>query len=130
MVVFLCYFFMLLSFFPLCLTLADESLIVNLSSGKIRGENKISANGLSYKHFLGIPFANSPVGKLRLAPPESVEPWSGIRDAVTYPPICMQPSSPPPLNKLVEGTERWVHCFSLILFVNLLLFDKFISFTL
>lgn len=34
--------------------------------------------------FLGIPFAKAPVGALRFAAPEPVEPWPGVRDAREY----------------------------------------------
>ncbi|XP_012868188.1 PREDICTED: pyrethroid hydrolase Ces2e-like isoform X2 [Dipodomys ordii] len=40
--------------------------------------------------FLGIPFAKPPVGPLRFAPPEHPEPWSGVRDATSYPAMCLQ----------------------------------------
>ncbi|XP_069848390.1 cocaine esterase-like [Dipodomys merriami] len=40
--------------------------------------------------FLGIPFAKPPVGPLRFAPPEPPEPWSGVRDATSYPAMCLQ----------------------------------------
>ncbi|XP_008590308.1 PREDICTED: carboxylesterase 4A [Galeopterus variegatus] len=36
--------------------------------------------------FLGVPFSRPPIGDLRFAPPEPLEPWRGIRDATTYPP--------------------------------------------
>ncbi|XP_051025153.1 acylcarnitine hydrolase-like [Acomys russatus] len=42
--------------------------------------------------FLGIPFAKPPLGQLRFAPPESPEPWSGVRDATAYPARCLQNS--------------------------------------
>ncbi|XP_034378070.1 pyrethroid hydrolase Ces2e-like [Arvicanthis niloticus] len=40
--------------------------------------------------FLGIPFAKPPVGTLRFAPPEDPEPWSGVRDGTSHPPMCLQ----------------------------------------
>jgi hypothetical protein len=36
--------------------------------------------------FLGVPFSRPPVGARRFAPPEPLQPWTGIRDATTYPP--------------------------------------------
>ncbi|XP_020031533.2 carboxylesterase 4A isoform X2 [Castor canadensis] len=40
--------------------------------------------------FLGVPFSRPPVGARRFAPPEPLQPWTGIRDATTYPPACLQ----------------------------------------
>ncbi len=34
--------------------------------------------------FLGIPFAEAPVGALRFHPPKPVEPWSGVREAKNF----------------------------------------------
>ncbi|XP_055215927.1 carboxylesterase 4A-like [Gorilla gorilla gorilla] len=42
--------------------------------------------------FLGVPFSRPPLGILRFAPPEPLEPWKGIRDATTYLPGCLQES--------------------------------------
>jgi len=46
-------------------------------SGRVRGR-LARAGGLC---FLGIPFAQPPVGELRLRAPEPVTPWSDVRDA-------------------------------------------------
>lgn len=35
--------------------------------------------------YLGVPFAKSPVGPLRLVAPQPVEPWEGVRDATKLP---------------------------------------------
>ncbi|XP_067396187.1 fatty acyl-CoA hydrolase precursor, medium chain-like isoform X2 [Emydura macquarii macquarii] len=40
--------------------------------------------------FLGIPFAKPPVGALRFSPPQPAEPWIGMRDATSFPPLCLQ----------------------------------------
>ncbi|XP_030282105.1 liver carboxylesterase 2-like [Sparus aurata] len=41
--------------------------------------------------FLGVPFAKPPVGPaLRLAPPQPVEGWKGVRNATQQPLMCVQ----------------------------------------
>ncbi|GAB1293474.1 Carboxylic ester hydrolase [Apodemus speciosus] len=40
--------------------------------------------------FLGVPFAKPPLGSLRFAPPEPAEPWSFVKNATSYPPMCSQ----------------------------------------
>src|SRR5689334_341297 len=42
--------------------------------------------------FLGIPFAEPPVGALRFAPPRPISEWAGTRDYQTYGPTALQPS--------------------------------------
>jgi len=42
------------------------------------------------REFRGIPFAAPPVGPLRWRPPQPAAPWSGVRDATSFGPRCMQ----------------------------------------
>ena len=63
--------------------------ILKIDSGQIEG----SQNG-SLKKFSGIPYAAAPVGKLRWAPPQPVESWTGVLDASVDGKICHQPIQP------------------------------------
>jgi len=40
--------------------------------------------------FKGIPYAKPPVGKLRFAPPQSPDPWEGVRVCDTWSSACIQ----------------------------------------
>lgn len=58
---------------------------VATSSGAVRGTTEGDVHV-----FRGIPFAQPPVGALRLAAPEPVKPWEGVRDALTFGPPAPQ----------------------------------------
>ncbi len=53
--------------------------IVDIGPGRVRGVWREGSAA-----FLGIPFAQPPIGDLRFAAPVPPEPWSGVRDAVAY----------------------------------------------
>lgn len=68
---------------------------VKIDTGELKGT--ISGRVVSFK---GIPYAAPPVGQNRWRPPQSVQPWSGIRAAAEFGPDCMQlpfPSDAAPL---------------------------------
>jgi len=44
------------------------------------------------KKFLGVPFAQAPVGELRWKAPQPVQPWEGVREAKTFGDDPMQPN--------------------------------------
>jgi alkylation response protein AidB-like acyl-CoA dehydrogenase len=53
--------------------------VVKTRQGEVRGS---LADGVHT--FKGIPYAAPPFGAHRLRPPQPVEPWSGVRDALTF----------------------------------------------
>ena len=59
---------------------------VQTQRGRLRG---LSEDGLNI--FLGIPYAEPPVGNRRFRAPVPVRPWQGVRDAVKAGPACPQP---------------------------------------
>ncbi|XP_018418383.1 PREDICTED: fatty acyl-CoA hydrolase precursor, medium chain-like [Nanorana parkeri] len=70
---------------------ADERPLVDTKYGKLRGVTESVKETLKTADaFYGIPFAKPPVGSLRFANPESIEPWNSVRDASQYPPLCLQ----------------------------------------
>lgn len=64
--------------------------IVDTGGGRLRG---YFSDGISV--FKGVRFAAPPFGPNRLLPPRSVEPWDGVRDALTFGPKSPQVAYPP-----------------------------------
>ncbi|MET0977092.1 MAG: carboxylesterase family protein [Leifsonia sp.] len=57
---------------------------VETSAGRVRGAWRRDAGGSASAAFLGIPFAEPPVGELRFAAPVPKAPWEGVLDAVDF----------------------------------------------
>lgn len=65
----------------------NDPLVVSTTAGLVRGAAR--SNGGA--QFLGIPYAQPPVGKLRWRPPLPARHWSRIRNAAAFGPACTQP---------------------------------------
>ncbi|MBI4822093.1 MAG: carboxylesterase family protein [Deltaproteobacteria bacterium] len=63
----------------------QSGLTIQLDTGKVRGKQ----DG-DLRAFLGIPFAEPPVGSRRFRPPVPVEPWTDIRETTDFGPACPQ----------------------------------------
>lgn len=72
-------------------TVTLQAAAVQTDSGWVQG---IENGGLTV--FKGIPFAAPPIGELRWRAPIAPQPWSGVRDADRFAPVCMQIGSYPP----------------------------------
>lgn len=68
---------------------------VTIRSGQLEGET--FGGGV---RFLGIPYAQPPIGALRFRAPEPPEPWSGLRSAREYGPSAPQIG---PVNRIIRG---------------------------
>ena len=69
------------------LSASDDSFVIATSTGRLRGLARPGGGA----QFLGIPFAQPPVGKLRWHEPVDLEPWTGVRDASSFGAPCAQP---------------------------------------
>ncbi|WP_113717230.1 carboxylesterase/lipase family protein [Arthrobacter dokdonensis] len=77
--------------------------IVQTTTGLVRGmwrpSPETAAGPGAFGHsaaFLGIPFAEAPVGALRFAAPVPHGPWDGVRDAVEQGATAQRPGPPEP----------------------------------
>ncbi|WP_195210267.1 carboxylesterase/lipase family protein [Actinomarinicola tropica] len=61
------------------------------TAGRVQGE---ALDGVVV--FRGVPYAAPPIGPNRFRPPQPLEAWDGVREALTLPPSCPQPSQRPP----------------------------------
>ncbi|MDD3655086.1 MAG: carboxylesterase family protein, partial [Desulfotomaculaceae bacterium] len=84
-------------------------VIVETKYGKLRG---IVADDVNT--FKGIPYAAAPYGPNRFRPPQEVEPWAGVRDALAFGPRVPQLGFPPPLSALLpDNAVNGENCLSL-----------------
>ncbi|KAH1187914.1 acetylcholinesterase isoform X2 [Mauremys mutica] len=82
---------------------ADE-LLASTRAGQVRGLRVPVLSG-QVSAFLGIPYAEPPVGRLRFRRPEPKRGWSGVLDAGAYRQACHQYVDT--LYPGFPGTEMW-----------------------
>ncbi|CAI5767886.1 cholinesterase-like [Podarcis lilfordi] len=68
---------------------AEDDLVVVTSSGSVQGKHLSSGFG-NVTAFLGIPYAEPPVGKLRFQKPVPHQPWSKVLEATNFSNSCPQ----------------------------------------
>ncbi|VFU08630.1 carboxylesterase/lipase family protein [Methylocella tundrae] len=64
---------------------AASNLKVETHEGRVKG---VIVNGVA--EFLGIPYGEPPVGRLRWMPPKEHAPWNGVLQAKAFGPTCAQ----------------------------------------
>ena len=62
--------------------LAEETVT---QKGRLQGSREAGTT-----RYLGVPYARPPIGDLRWRDPQSIEGWSGVRDATRFAPACPQ----------------------------------------
>ncbi|XP_075392835.1 carboxylesterase 3-like [Tenrec ecaudatus] len=69
----------------------DPQPEVLTAQGRVRGRQvAVKGTAVLVDVFLGIPFAQAPVGPGRFSAPRPAQPWDGMWDASTEPPMCLQ----------------------------------------
>lgn len=68
--------------------LCNDGLTIQTTIGEIQGF--INASSPLVRQFLGVPYAEPPIGSLRFAPPQTKSPSKAIINATTFAPSCMQ----------------------------------------
>ena len=104
--------------FLFTIAFSSDDIEINLKGqGKLRGSrNQVARNGQHYHQFLGIPYAEPPVGELRFRNPVPVTSWDDIMDATAPSPPCIQSSFLP-----LFGSED---CLTLNVFTKDLTFRR------
>ena len=64
---------------------------INTPSGRLRGA--VCADG-KVARFLGVPYAQPPLGELRWRAPQKMAPWRGTGDATKFGPASLQRCKP------------------------------------
>jgi para-nitrobenzyl esterase len=75
-----------------------NNVVIKTRQGEVRGS---AIDGVH--SFKGISYAAPPFGANRLLPPQPVEAWSGVRDALNFGPTVPQPLAPSSLDDLLPN---------------------------
>ncbi|XP_051164616.1 juvenile hormone esterase-like [Leptopilina boulardi] len=90
--------------------------VVNISEGLLKGTIITSRNGRNFSAFIGVPYAEPPIGVLRFKSPEPVKKWSETYVANKEGNAC-----PQPVKGKVDGKED---CLYLNVFTPKLQFNE------
>ncbi|KAM6949501.1 acetylcholinesterase [Aplochiton taeniatus] len=84
---------------------SDGELTVSTRAGRVHGTRMPLPDRGHVTAFLGVPFAEPPVGKRRFRPAEAKRPWTGVHEAHGYSSACFQfvDTSYPGF----QGSEMW-----------------------
>ena len=70
-----------------------RSPVVQTDFGAVVGKVENLPHGKSVHEYLGIPYAEPPVGELRFVAPKPVKPWSGMKSVTEFGASCVQHES-------------------------------------
>jgi para-nitrobenzyl esterase len=75
----------------------SEMIVVETDAGSVRGARRNGVNA-----FRGIPYGADTSGPNRFRPPQPVEPWTGVRDALAFGPSAVQLRAPVDPNRAAD----------------------------
>ncbi|KAJ9598083.1 hypothetical protein L9F63_026814 [Diploptera punctata] len=84
-----CYLLVSVFFFFVCMA-HKEDILVQIRNGALKGTTLNSRNNKTFYEFMGIPYAEPPVGNLRFKSPQAASVWEGVRDATKEGSVCVQ----------------------------------------
>jgi carboxylesterase type B len=90
-----------------------SSEIVRVEQGLVEGTTMETRQGETFDAFLGIPYAQKPLGLLRFKAPLEVLPWDGVFKATAFGPMCTQVN-------LLSDSPTSEDCLSLNVFTKCL----------
>ncbi|XP_037075227.1 acetylcholinesterase-like [Pollicipes pollicipes] len=67
-----------------------SNLVVRTGNGLLKGITLTASTGRQVDAWLGVPFAQPPLGSLRFRHPQPMQRWQGVREARTLPNSCWQ----------------------------------------
>ncbi|KAH9368412.1 acetylcholinesterase-1-like [Haemaphysalis longicornis] len=91
----------------------DESPIVETNDGPVQGQKVYASNNKSLYQFVGIPFAEPPLGALRFRNPVPVKPWTTVYQATKKPFPCLQTDFYINTNVTIETSNSTEDCLYL-----------------
>lgn len=84
-----------------------RSPVAQTVSGSVVGKIETLPNGKSVYEYLGIPYAEPPVGEFRFKAPQPVKVWSGTKQVTEFGAPC--PQNPLPIPGMPEGESGILH---------------------
>ncbi|XP_052741316.1 venom carboxylesterase-6 [Bicyclus anynana] len=87
MVVLKLFSFLILLGLALC---ESEGPTVRVANGILQGKWRESTKGRKFASFLGVPYAQPPIGENRFKEPQALKPWPGVWDASRLLSPCLQ----------------------------------------
>lgn len=92
----------------------QRSPVVQTESGAVVGKIETLPYGKSVYEYLGIPYAEPPVGDLRFAAPKPAKPWSGTKEAIQFGAECAQPQFIVPGMNITESGNHFYFFFDIV----------------